>query len=274
MNRKQLKAQAKTLIRTAEPKPVVTAIVYLLIIALLSFLSMQLLSDVTDTAAVIYNNIYEDYYFTGGTNLDEYIYQLSELSPSPIVELLETTIGIVTAMLGAGFTLFCLKTARGTQASVWNLFDSFAQFGKLLCLFILESVFVALWSLLLIVPGIIAAYRYRMAIYILFDNPELSARECIRRSKELMRGRKWELFVLDLSFILWYLLIGVVSALGEQLVGSSGSLFATFLAAVGLGTIVNFYVTPYVELTRAGWYLKLTTPEPEQFFDEPWNSEV
>lgn len=68
------------------------------------------------------------------------------------------------------------------------------------------GIFIALWSLLLVVPGIIAAYRYRMALFLLLDNPEKSALACISESKRMMTGRKAELFVMDLSFIGWYIL--------------------------------------------------------------------
>jgi uncharacterized membrane protein len=62
------------------------------------------------------------------------------------------------------------------------------------------------WTLLLIVPGIIAGYRYSQAFYILRDNPEIGAMEAIRRSKTMMAEHKWRLFVLQLTFIGWHLL--------------------------------------------------------------------
>lgn len=74
---------------------------------------------------------------------------------------------------------------------------------------ILTGIFIFLWSLLLIIPGIIAAYRYRMALYLLLDNPNMSVYQCIRESKRMMVGHKAELFVLDLSFLGWYILSAV-----------------------------------------------------------------
>ena len=71
---------------------------------------------------------------------------------------------------------------------------------------IVEGILIFLWSLLLVVPGIIAAYRYRLALYILIDHPEKTVIQCIRESKEMMRGHKAELFRLDLSMIGWLLL--------------------------------------------------------------------
>ena len=97
---------------------------------------------------------------------------------------------------------------------------------------ILSGIFIFLWSLLLVVPGIIAAYRYRQAIYILIDHPEMSVLECISESKRLMKGHKWELFVLDLSFIGWMILS----------------------APPVLGLFVSIYTTPYTGLTYALYY--------------------
>lgn len=68
------------------------------------------------------------------------------------------------------------------------------------------NVFAFLWSMLFFIPGVIAYFRYSMAFYILADNPELSAMECLRRSKIMMRGNKGYLFGLNLSFIGWALL--------------------------------------------------------------------
>ncbi len=82
--------------------------------------------------------------------------------------------------------------------------------------------------MLFIIPGIVASYKYRMAIYIQIDNPEYSASECIRISKEMMMGHKAELFVLELSFIGWALLTII--------------------------PFVSLYVLPYIETTTANFY--------------------
>ncbi len=100
--------------------------------------------------------------------------------------------------------------------------------------FILRTVFVFLWTLLLIIPGIIKSLAYSQTFYILADHPELSATEAIDKSQELMRGHKGRLFWLNLSFIGWYLL---------------GAL------ALGVGTI---FVIPYHQTALANFYLELT----------------
>lgn len=105
--------------------------------------------------------------------------------------------------------------------------------GKSILLSFLIWIFTLLWSLLFIIPGIIKAYSYRMAFFILADNPELSASEALQKSKEMMKGHKLDLFILDLSFIWWSLLVAI-----------------TFGVAL-------IYVAPYVGATQANFYESL-----------------
>lgn len=98
----------------------------------------------------------------------------------------------------------------------------------------LQSVKTFLWTLLLIIPGIIKSYEYRMIPYILSENPDLDQKRVFELSREMMMGQKWNTFVLDLSFILWNLL---------------GSI------TCGLANI--FYVNPYIAATNAELYAVL-----------------
>lgn len=97
----------------------------------------------------------------------------------------------------------------------------------------LRALFTFLWFLLLIIPGIVKTYAYSMVPYILADNPRIGADEAIRLSNEMTRGHKWEMFVLDLSFIGWYILGAI---------------------ALGIGV---FFVNPYYDATKAELYLVL-----------------
>ncbi|MBQ6143280.1 MAG: DUF975 family protein [Clostridia bacterium] len=101
------------------------------------------------------------------------------------------------------------------------------------------SVFTFLWSLLFFIPGIIKAYSYSMSPYIMAENPNIGALEAITKSKEMMKGHKFEFFILDLSFIFWYLLI---------------------LITCGFASI---YIAPYVNATRTNFYLKLKEAKAE-----------
>ena len=107
-------------------------------------------------------------------------------------------------------------------------------YGRVVKTMFLTDLFVILWSMLLIIPGIIKSYSYRMVPYILAQEPELSGREAIDRSRQMMDGQKWRAFVLDLSFILWI-----------------------FLSAITLGIVGILYVSPYMEATNAELYYAL-----------------
>ncbi|MBP5168716.1 MAG: DUF975 family protein, partial [Oscillospiraceae bacterium] len=130
----------------------------------------------------------------------------SRFQPSGLASLIDMALQFVMMVVSAGFVIFILNTVRRTNAVYGNLLDGFSIAGRVILLNIVEGLLIFLWSLLLVVPGIIAAYRYRLALYLLIDHPEKSVLQCIRESKEMMRGHKAELFRLDLSMIGWLLL--------------------------------------------------------------------
>ncbi len=287
MDRKQLKAQSKTLIRTAEPKPVVTAIIYILILAVLSFLSYKIAGD----SAIRIQKVFEEFGFNYNVTInddtynynydlndvdpDQLFYAVQDAMPTSTAVLLDLAIRIVTIVLGGGFAIFCLRTVRGMEASYWNIFDAFGMFFRVLWLYILEGIFIFLWSLLFVFPGIIAVYRYRQALYLLLEHPEMSALQCISESKRIMRGHKCELFVMDLSFIGWGILVGLASYLGYRLSAAMApSVISDIFSVVGLGIIVQFYVMPYMDLTYAGYYVELTRPARDAGFADGWTPEL
>jgi uncharacterized membrane protein len=119
---------------------------------------------------------------------------------------------LVVGALMLGVTTIYLRYRRRQEAPTELLFSGFSNYGRAFLLFLLMAVFIFLWSLLLVIPGLIAFYRYRLAFYILADNPNISPPEALRLSKELMAGNKWKLFCLDLSFIGWALLASCAMA--------------------------------------------------------------
>lgn len=118
----------------------------------------------------------------------------------PIINL------VLIGPLTLGLTCCFMKLVRNEEFIFENLFDGFKNFAQSFILQLLSAIFISLWTLLLIVPGIIATYKYSMAFYILNDNPEIDSMDAINRSKEMMNGYKWKLFCLHLSFIGWWLL--------------------------------------------------------------------
>lgn len=220
INREAIKRNAKTRIYSTKPSPVLVALVYVAIAYILNLLS----SKISGYSDLLYQQM--DSYLQG--NYD-FVLTMPELST--FAYLLLAAIALMSTMLSVGFTIHCMKICQEKKGGFSDLFEGFALFFKVIWLYILMYVFVWLWTLLFIIPGIVAAYRYRMAIYILIDNPELGALECIRRSKAMMMEHKGELFVLDLSFIGWQLLTAI--------------------------PFVTIWVTPYATITYVNYYLAL-----------------
>lgn len=127
--------------------------------------------------------------------------------------------GLASFLLGGvlqlGYARFLLRQHDGKPTEFNDLFSQFDRFGTGFAQHFLRSLYTLLWSLLLIVPGIIAALSYAMTPFILEEHPELTANEAIRRSKELMRGHKTDLFILELTFIGWSLLCILTLNLGH-----------------------------------------------------------
>lgn len=141
---------------------------------------------------------------------------------------------LLTGTLLTGTAYAFLKQSRTGEIEIGDLFYWFKKdFGGTFLLGLLETVFVFLWSLLFFIPGIVKSYSYAMCYYIKSDNPDFGWNMCLKESIKMMKGHKWELFVLDLSFIGWYLV---------------GSL------CLGLGVL---WVAPYHEATRAQFYESL-----------------
>ncbi len=140
-----------------------------------------------------------------------------------------------------GWNIFSLAISRNKSASTSQLFEGFNQYWSAVGLYLLVIIFVALWTLLLIIPGIIAGLSYAMAPYILIDNPSISALDAIRQSKQMMYGYKWKLFDLYLRFLGWMLLS---------------------ILTLGIGLL---WVIPYANISAAKFYddlLKSTTGHP------------
>lgn len=157
-----------------------------------------------------------------------------------IVAAIVLAIGIALDVLllnpvQVGINRFMVKSLDDTAriAEVGYTFDHNYKNGVKVMFF--KDLYVVLWSLLFIVPGIYKAYQYRMVPYILGENPDTTYQEVLQRSKDMMDGQKWDAFVLDLSFILWHMLGGITCGLAEI-----------------------FYVAPYVNLTDAALYSRLS----------------
>lgn len=107
-------------------------------------------------------------------------------------------------MLGIAFVY--LKLVRKEKYEFDDLFDGFKHFGVACITYLVMVVFILLWAILLIVPGIIAALGYSQAFFLLADNPSLRPLEALKKSKEMMMGYKWQYFRFLCRFIPWFVL--------------------------------------------------------------------
>lgn len=113
-----------------------------------------------------------------------------------------------------GLNWYFLSFVRGKAPVLEDLFKGFSIFGKTFLAYLLMIIFVVLWCLLLIVPGIIAAISYSMTFYILVDNAEINAQDALRKSKALMQGNKYRYFCFLCRFIGWFLLCILTLGIG------------------------------------------------------------
>ena len=130
-----------------------------------------------------------------------------------------------------GYRFFILN--QTAQPGIGTLLDGFrsGHYVNIVLTMFLRDLFTALWSLLLVVPGIVKHYEYLMVPYIIAENPEMDYKEAFQISKQMMDGEKMEAFIMDLSFLGWYL-----------------------LSAVTCGLLAIFYVNPYVQASFAEMY--------------------
>ena len=160
---------------------------------------------------------------------------------------------ILTGAFMYGLALFMLTFFRTKRTDNKLLFEGFSMIGKTILLQIVISVFIFLWSLLFIIPGIIAAIRYSMAFYILADHPEYSVTQCINESKARMSGNCGKYFILMLSFIGW----AIVASLAQGLILTP---FSGSGMAIGyvFGLIPEVFLYVYVKTAETVFYELLT----------------
>ena len=256
LNRRELKREAKASMARRRPSTYLVVLAYLLIVLVLQFLSMRIRYPGLDWQAL--TTLY-----AGSLEQQEAIL-LSLLygSPGTIGMLLFYAIEIMSLIVGLGFVSFCLLVSRREEAGFGSLFDGFGIFFRALWLSVLRALLLMLWALpaligtvfaamylqgfgdetfvylaaglniVGLVLEIIAAYRYSMCFFILLDAPDKGAFQCLQESRNMTRGYKGKLFVLDLSFLGWMLLSAI--------------------------PFVVLYTLPYMQVTQANYYRVLS----------------
>jgi len=153
--------------------------------------------------------------------------------PTTVVTLVAVVCWLLRVLLQGGWVLYHLGVRRGEEMPYATLFDGFGFIGKLILLNIVITLYVFLWSMLFIIPGIIAGYRYRFAVYNLCENPDIGVMEAISMSKAQTAGYKGDLFLLDMTFIGWNL-----------------------LCSLTLG-ILSIWIAPYIIQTNIGYFQEI-----------------
>jgi len=171
----------------------------------------------------------------------------------PLIPIINSVLSIATLLVAGPFALgfagFFLKRLRGEQIAVENIFNGFTRFFPSFLLMFFTALFYILWSLLLIVPGIIKLFGYSMAFYIMYDNPEIKPLEALKKSQIMMKGYKLKYFLLMLSFIGWVFLAALPFALGVNWLKMN---FAALPLALGF-----LWLYPYMYLSMANFYENL-----------------
>lgn len=129
----------------------------------------------------------------------------------PLVGLLLLAI---SGPMALGIAIFSINISRNQDARLEQIFQGFNNFNTSLGAYLLMLLFTFLWTLLLIIPGIIAVLSYSMTFYILADDNSIGAMEAIDKSKKMMDGYKWKYFCLGLRFIGWSLLCILTLGIG------------------------------------------------------------
>jgi uncharacterized membrane protein len=148
---------------------------------------------------------------------------------------------IIGGPLIFGFSTFFLSLSRRRVARLPQLFDGFKHFVNTLKAYLFMTLFILLWTLLFIIPGLVACLSYSQTFFILADNPQIEGREALKKSKSLMTGNRWRLFFLFWRFFGWFLL-GILS--------------------LGIGFL---WIIPYLSTTLALFYDDVTTDNNPSF---------
>ncbi len=145
---------------------------------------------------------------------------------------------VLGGIIEVGYARFNTELVDGGEAAFGRLFDYFKHWKSAALTRLLSTVYIFLFSLLFIVPGIIAAFNYAMARYIVAEHPEIKARDALKISTAMMKGNRWRLFCLEFSFIGWALLSALTFGIGD------------------------LFLTPYRSAAVAAFYRDLTIERP------------
>ena len=156
---------------------------------------------------------------------------------SCIPNLLAIIIPIITLVITGPLTIgqckFFINLANRSNPKFSDLWYGFNNILKAIGVTLLVGIIVSIGTILLIIPGIILSFMYSQVYYIMAENPEMSIIDCLKESSRIMKGHKMDLFVLELSFLGWVILMGITFG------------------------IAGLYVLPYYSATLTNFYLEI-----------------
>ena len=269
-NRIEAKIRAKTSIRLGKPSALRVSLVYLVLTALLSSVIRAFGLDLWEPLL---------YYIQRGYEMEEILNIIwSQYSGQIMLQrAIGLVLGLYTTVMSFGYISYTLRLARNEDPGYTHLFDGFVKFWRVLWMNFLRYLFIALWTLLAMLPvfalfvvlilteadeyalmgagtlavvwgavaGVVVTLRYCLAEYFLLDDPSRTARTCITLSKKAMKGWKMERFTLSFSFLGWALL-------GELLVAGLSEIWLV-AGLVGM-LLFNMWYMPYYWTTLANFY--------------------
>ena len=159
------------------------------------------------------------------------------------------------------------ETAKGNRPDLFEIKDAIADNGKAIGIYLNTIFTVFLWTLLMIIPGIIKGMQYMLVPYLVKDQPRLDAREAMRKSKELMEGHKLRAFLLGLSYLPWLLPWFPIWYGTRWLFGREAALIFSILFEI-------IFIYPYVRAAFARLYLELSKGELEEEEEGGMNNEL
>lgn len=224
-DRRSLKTNAKSLLKINYWKVVVASLILMLCAGALPLTGLKRTSDKIEDGSLSA--------------------ELDAMDPKVLLVALLMILSVIAFVFLIAFliSVFVFSPLEiGAQKLLINCRNDRAEYGDIVYFFkhsylntvktlFLRWLFIQLWSLLLLIPGIIKSYEYRMVPYLLAEDPQMSSKEAFAKSKEMMRGNKWSAFILDLSFIGWHI-----------------------LGSCTCGIVEIFFVAPYNALTDAELY--------------------
>lgn len=227
--RMEIKRGARNRLKTPKWKPLFMSLVAILVLYFLNLFAYNLsgYTGYMDNVGVIYEN-------AASQNPIEMVKAFFSASwPGIRIDAIIIVLALLAlyAVVECGFMSYALKAVRGEKIAVKDQFDSFNYAFKSLVIRLAQTMGMLIGMALLIVPGILFTIAYSQAVYVMIDNPEMTAVQCMKESRRMMKGKMWEYFWLMLSFLGWYILSSVMALFTIPLVDLWIVPFRTFTYA-------------------------------------------